>query len=115
MARLISGVPFRESTRTARRFTVVPDPGSSRIAFCLREQVMNDGVWKSSSSRPGQSAGPTLCARPADRIAVHVADITHNPASSPGSDADADVPAPAGPSHLCRRIGGNGRGHPPLN
>jgi hypothetical protein len=76
---------------------------------------MNDGVGKPSSSRPGQPAGPAVYARPADRINinVHVAAITHNPASSPGSDAG--VPAPAEPSHLCRRIGGNGRGHPPLN
>jgi hypothetical protein len=44
---------------------------------------MNDGIWESSSPRPGQSAGPTVCARPADRIDVHVAAITHNPASSP--------------------------------
>jgi hypothetical protein len=38
--------------------------------------------------------GPAVYARPADRINVHVAAITHNPASSPGSDAG--VPAPAG-------------------
>jgi hypothetical protein len=44
---------------------------------------MNDGVWKSSSPRPGQSAGPPVCARPAGRVDVYVAAITHTTAGSP--------------------------------
>jgi hypothetical protein len=45
---------------------------------------MNDGVWKSSSPRrPGQSAGPTICALPVGRVDVHVAAITHTTAGSP--------------------------------
>ena len=44
---------------------------------------MNDGVWKSSSPRPGQSTGPTVCARPVGRVDVHVAAIIHTTAGSP--------------------------------
>ena len=43
---------------------------------------MSDGVWESSSPRPGNLPVPPS-ARPADRIDVHVADITHSPAGSP--------------------------------
>jgi hypothetical protein len=45
--------------------------------------VVNDGVWESPSSRPGQSASLTVCARLADLIDVHAAAITHNPACCP--------------------------------
>ena len=43
---------------------------------------MNDGVWKSSSPWPGQSTGPTVCARSVGRVDVHVAAITHTTAGS---------------------------------